>query len=146
MFDINNDPLLGQYKQNQSQIIEEYRRKVETQPTSRTPLWDRVDAEIAPLTDEQKVRVLNDDDYLSKQEQLQQLINEQVLYIVKPYIEQSDKGRQLLNEMFDVVQVAKKKVISETNKEMEVFRKWQEFAKKYPDATYSEFLKTTKKK
>lgn len=146
MFDISNDPLLGQYERNQSQIIEEYRRKVETQSNSRTPLWDRVDAEIAPLTDEQKIKVMNDDDYLSKQEQLQQLINEQVLFIVKPYIEQSDRGRQLLSEMLDVVQVAKKKVISEANKEMEIFRKWQEFAKKHPDATYSEFLKTTKSK
>lgn len=146
MFDINNDPLLSGYQNNQAKIIEEYRRKVETQSTSRTPLWDKIDAEIAPLTDEQKIRVLNDEDYLAKQSELQQIINEQVLMIVKPYVEQSDKGKQLLGEVYDIVQVAKKKAIQETNKEMELFRQWQDFAKKHPEATYAEFLKTTKKK
>jgi hypothetical protein len=146
MFDINNDPLLSGYQNSQAKIIEEYRRKVETQSTSRTPLWDKIDAEIAPLTDEQKIRVLNDEDYLAKQSELQQIINEQVLMIVKPYVEQSERGKQLLGEVYDVVQVAKKKAVQETNKEMELFRQWQDYSRKHPEATYAEFLKNTKKK
>ena len=146
MFDINNDPLLSGYQNNQAKIIEEYRRKVETQSTSRTPLWDKIDAEIAPLTDEQKIRVLNDEEYLAKQSELQQIINEQVLMIVKPYVEQSERGKQLLGEVYDVVQVAKKKAVQETNKEMEFFRQWQDYSRKHPEATYAEFLKNTKKK
>lgn len=146
MFDINNDPLLSGYKSNQSQIVEEYRRKVETQNTSRTPLWDKIDAEIAPLTDEQKIRVLNDDEYLAKQTELQQIINDQVLMMIKPYVEQSERGKHLLSEIYDIVQVAKKKAVQETNKEMEMFRLWQDYSKKHPEATYAEFLKNTKKK
>ena len=146
MFDINNDPLLSGYQSNQAKIIEEYRRKVETQSTSRTPLWDKIDAEIAPLTDEQKIRVLNDEEYLAKQSELQQIINEQVLMIVKPYVEQSERGKQLLGEVYDIVQVAKKKAVQETNKEMELFRQWQDYSRKHPEATYAEFLKNTKKK
>lgn len=146
MFDINNDPLLSGYQNNQAKIIEEYRRKVETQSTSRTPLWDKIDAEIAPLTDEQKIRVLNDEEYLAKQSELQQIINEQVLMIVKPYVEQSERGKQLLGEVYDVVQVAKKKAVQETNKEMELFRQWQDYSRKHPEATYAEFHKNTKKK
>lgn len=145
MFDINNDPLLGGYKNTQSQIIEEYRRKVETQQVSRTPLWDKIDSEIAPLTDEQKMRVYNDDDYLAKQNELQQFIQEQLLLIVKPQIESTERGKKLLSEIYDVVQVTKKKIIQETNKEMEMFRKWQEYSKKHPEATYAEFLSSTKK-
>lgn len=146
MFDINNDPLLGGYKESQSQIIEEYRRKVETQSTSRTPLWDKIDAEIAPLTDEQKVRVYNDSDYKELQNQLQVLVTEQILQIVKPHIEQTDKGKELLGKMYDTVIVSKKQVVAETNKEMEMFRLWQDYSKKHPEATYAEFLKNAKKK
>ena len=53
----DNDPLLGGYQQEHSRLIEEYRRKAEMQG-SRTPLWDKIDAEIAPLTDEQKSHVI----------------------------------------------------------------------------------------
>lgn len=130
MFDINNDPLLGGYKEQQSQIIEEYRRKIETQSTSRTPMWDKIDAEIAPLTDEQKVRVYNDSDYLEIQNQLQVLVSEQILHIVKPYIEQTEKGKELLGKMYDTVIVAKKQVVAEMNKELEEFRKWKAKQKK----------------
>jgi hypothetical protein len=130
MFDINNDPLLGAYKQNQAQIVEEYRRKVETPSFSRTPMWDKIDAEIAPLTDEQKIRVYNDQDYLEVQNQLQVLVNEQILQLVKPYIEQTDKGKELLGKMFDCVVVAKKNAISESNRELEEFRKWKAKQKK----------------
>lgn len=146
MFDINNDPLLGAYKQNQSQIVEEYRRKVETQSSSRTPLWDKIDGEIAPLSEDQKVRVMNDDEYLSLQEQLQVLVSEQILHLIKPQIEATDRGKELLGKIYDCVQVAKKKVIQETNKEMEMFRLWQDYSKKHPEATYAEFLKSVKKK
>lgn len=130
MFDISNDPLLGQYERNQSQIIEEYRRKVETQSTSRTPLWDKIDSEIAPLTEEQKVRVYNDEDYLQVQNELQVLVSEQILQLIKPYIEQSEKGKALLGKMYDCVVVTKKQVVSELNKEMEEFRKWKAKQKK----------------
>jgi hypothetical protein len=90
--------------------------------------------------------VLNDEEYLAKQSELQQIINEQVLMIVKPYVEQSERGKQLLGEVYDVVQVAKKKAVQETNKEMELFRQWQDYSRKHPEATYAEFLKNTKKK
>lgn len=146
MFDINNDPLLGGYKDTQQQIVEEYRRKVETQSTSRTPLWDKIDGEIAPLSEDQKVRVMNDDEYLSLQEQLQVLVSEQILHLVKPHIEATDRGKELLGKIYDCVQVAKKKVIQETNKEIEMFRLWQDYSRKHPEATYSEFLNATKKK
>lgn len=142
---LDNDPLLGNYQQERLQLIEEFRRKSEMQG-SRTPLWDKIDYEIAPLTDEQKKVVSADEDYIAVQAELGQMVQEQMLRMVKPYIEGSEKGKELLNKMYDIAVVAKKKAISETNKEMELFKKWQEYSVANPNATYTEFIKSTKKK
>lgn len=140
----NNDPLLDGFQQQRSQLIEEYRRKVEMQG-SRTPLWDKIDNEIAPLTDEQKRVVFEDEDYKSVQVELGQMVQEQILRIVKPQIEGTEKGKELLSKVYDIAVLAKKKAISETNKEMELFKRWQSYSVAHPEATYAEFIKSTKK-
>lgn len=141
----DNDPLLGGYQQEHSRLIEEYRRKAEMQG-SRTPLWDKIDAEIAPLTEEQKRAVFADEEYVAIQAELGQLVQEQILRIVKPQIEGTEKGRELLGKVYDIAVVAKKKAIAETSKEMELFKRWQAYSVAHPDATYSEFMKSTKVK
>ena len=141
----DNDPLLGGYQQEHSRLMEEYRRKAELQG-SRTPLWDKIDAEIAPLTEEQKRAVFADEEYIAIQAELGQLVQEQILRIVKPQIEGTEKGRELLGKVYDIAVVAKKKAIAETSKEMELFKRWQAYSVAHPDATYSEFMKSTKVK
>jgi hypothetical protein len=141
----DNDPLLGGYQQEHSRLIEEYRRKAELQG-SRTPLWDKIDAEMAPLTEEQKKVVFADEEYIAIQAELGQLVQEQILRIVKPQIEGTEKGRELLGKVYDIAVVAKKKAIAETSKEMELFKRWQAYSVAHPDATYSEFMKSTKVK
>jgi hypothetical protein len=141
----DNDPLLGGYQQEHSRLIEEYRRKAELQG-SRTPLWDKIDAEIAPLTEEQKRAVYADEEYIAIQAELGQLVQEQILRIVKPQIEGTEKGRELLGKVYDIAVVAKKKAIAETSKEMELFKRWQAYSVAHPDATYSEFMKSIKVK
>lgn len=140
----NNDPLLDGFQEQRSQLIEEYRRKVEMQG-SRTPLWDKIDNEIAPLTDEQKRVVFDDEDYKAIQVELGQMVQEQILKIVKPQIEGTERGKELLSKVYDIAVVAKKKAISETNKEMELFKRWQSYSVAHPEATYAEFIKSTKK-
>lgn len=139
----NNDPLLDGFQQQRSQLIEEYRRKVEMQG-SRTPLWDKIDNEIAPLTDEQKKIVFNDEEYQQAQLELSTMVQEYLLRLVKPHIEGSENGRKLLSKVYDITIVAKKKAINESNKEMELFKQWQVYSTSHPDSTYSDFIKTLK--
>lgn len=139
-----NDPLLGNYRNTQAQLIDEYKRRIETQ-TSRTPLWDKIDSEISPLTDEQKKIVFSDEEYQSVQLELSSMVQEQLLRLVKPQIEGSENGRKLLSKVYDITIVAKKKAISESNKEMELFKQWQTYSTSHPDSTYSDFLKSIKR-
>lgn len=142
---INNDPLLGGFQQERSQLIEEYRRKVEFQG-SRTPYWDKIDAEISSLTDEQKRVVYEDMDYISTQQELAQMVQEQLLKIVKPQIEGSENGQKLLQRVYDATVTAKKRAIQETTKEMEMFKQWQAYSVSHPEATYQEFINAVSKK
>ena len=141
---INNDPLLGNFQQERSQILEEYRRKIEY-PQSRNPIWDKIDAEVSALTDDQKKLFVEDEDYKVVQDELAVKIQEQILQLVKPRIEATEDGQKLLQRMYDVVVTTKKKVISETNKEMEIFKQWQNYSVSHPEATYQQFIEAIKK-
>lgn len=136
---INNDPLLGNYQQERAQLFEEYRRKIDY-PQGRTPIWDKIDAEVSALTDSQKQLLLEDEDYKAVQNELAVKIQEQILQIVKPRIEATEEGQKLLQKVYDTAVVAKKKVVAESNKEMEMFKQWQAYSVAHPEATYQQFV------
>lgn len=142
---INNDPLLGNYQQERSQLIEEYRRKIDY-PQGRTPIWDKIDAEVSALTDSQRQSLMEDEDYKAVQNELAVKIQEQILQIVKPRIEATEDGQKLLQRVYDAAVVAKKKVVAESNKEMEIFRQWQAYSVAHPEATYQQFVNAVTKK
>ena len=48
------------------------------------------------------------------------MVQQQILNIIKPYIESNDKGKELLAKAYDITVMAKKKAIAETNKDMEM--------------------------
>lgn len=142
---INNDPLLGNYQQERSQLIEEYRRKIDY-PQGRTPIWDKIDAEVSALTDLQRQSLMEDEDYKAVQGELAVKIQEHLLQLVKPRIEASEDGHKLLQKVYDVAVVAKKKVVAESNKEMEIFKQWQAYSVAHPEATYQQFMSVITKK
>lgn len=142
---INNDPLLGNYQQERAQLIEEYRRKVDY-PQGRTPIWDKIDAEVSALTDSQKQLLIEDEDYKAAQNELAIKIQEHILQLVKPRIEATEDGQKLLQKVYDAAIVAKKKVVAESNKEMEMFKQWQTYSVSHPEATYQQFVEAISKK
>lgn len=56
-------------------------------------------------------------------------------------IENTPEGKELLSHQLKVVKRLKNKIIDETNREMEMFRKFREFSKQHPEVTYEEFIK-----
>lgn len=47
----------------------------------------------------------------------------------------------LLQRQLKIVRSLKSKIIQDTNREMEMFRKFREFSKAHPEVTYDEFIK-----
>lgn len=156
---LGGDPLLGSSiignsLDEQLQMIERYKQNLEVakqlkqqtqvvqQPiTVQKLIWDDIDAEIEPMTNEQKSKLLQDEDYVETYTKIQSMINSEILNLVKGRIENTPEGKELLSHQLKIVKRLKNKIIDETNREMEMFRKFREFSKQHPEVTYEEFIK-----
>ena len=132
----------------QIQKMEAYRQRLkqmkETQQVQSKPkqlIWDEIDSEINPMSSEQRNRLLQDPDYVEIYNELQSIVQNELLNLVKSRIESTDKGKELLTKQLKIVKKLKTKIISDTNQEMELFRKFKEYSKTHPNTSYEEFLK-----
>lgn len=132
----------------QIQKMEAYRQRLkqmkETQQVQSKPkqlIWDEIDSEINPMSSEQRNRLLQDPDYVEIYNELQSIVQNELLNLVKCRIESTDKGKELLAKQLKIVKKLKTKIISDTNQEMELFRKFKEYSKTHPNTSYEEFLK-----
>lgn len=132
--------LLEKYKQN----LEAAKRMKQQQVQPAVPqklIWDEVDAEINPMSDEQKNMLFQDEDYVDTYTKIQNMVQMEILNLVKSRIESTPEGKELLQNQLKIVKKLKGKIIQETNREMEMFRKFREFSKQHPEVTYEEFIK-----
>lgn len=130
----------------QIQKMEAYRNKLRqlqnmSQPKKKL-VWDEIDAEVIPMTEEQKMKLYSDEDYVTVYNQLQNIVQAELLNLVKEKIESTSEGKDLLERQLKIVRKLKGKIIDETNREMELFRKFKEFSKTNPGITYEEFVKS----
>lgn len=134
----------------QIQRMEAYRQKLkqlresqqQPQPVQQRQLvWDEIDAEIAPMSNEQKSRLLQDADYVDTYNELQSIVQSELLNLVKGKIESTERGKELLSKQLKIVKRLKTKIIDDTNREMELFKKFKEYSKEHPNASYEEFIK-----
>lgn len=137
--------LLERYKQN-LEAAKQMKQQIQPQTTQAVPvqksIWDDIDAEVEPMTEEQKSRLFQDDDYVETYTKIQNMVNAEILNLVKSRIESTQEGKELLSHQLKTVERLKSKIIDETNREMEMFRKFREFSKQHPEVTYEEFIKS----
>lgn len=129
----------------QIQKMEMYKQKLKQMQMSQQPqklIWDDIDAEVTPMSDEQKARLLQDIEYAEVYNELQVMVQNEILNLVKGRIESTERGRELLSKQLRIVRKLKNKIISDTNREMELFNKFREFSKTNPSVTYEEFIKS----
>ena len=134
----------------QIQRMEAYRQKLkqlresqqQPQPVQQRQLvWDEIDAEIAPMSNEQKSRLLQDADYVDTYNELQSIVQSELLNLVKGRIESTERGKELLSKQLKIVKRLKTKIIDDTNREMELFKKFKEYSKEHPNTSCEEFIK-----
>lgn len=94
------DPLLGNSMvgnslDEQLQLIEKYKQNLEAakqlrqqvqpvqQPVPQRMIWDEIDAEISPMTDEQKTRMLQDEDYVDTYTKIQEIVESAIVFWFK---------------------------------------------------------------
>lgn len=150
---IGGDPLLG----TQGYNIEEQLRQLElrrqslesmkqlnSQAIPQTVIWNEIDAEIKVLTPAQIQKLFENEEYVKIYSRIQELVNAEILNLVKYKIESSNEGNQLLKNQLDILKKLKTKIIEDTDREVALFKQFKEFSKTNPSVTYDEFLKAIK--
>lgn len=131
----------------QIQNMENYRNKLQQlkslqmQQTSVKLIWDDIDTEVRPMTEEQKKRMFDDSEYMETYIKLNEMVQNELLNLVKAKIENTQEGKDLLSQQLRIVKRLKTDIINETNREMEMFKKFKDFSKLNPGVTYEEFIK-----
>ena len=77
--------LLERYKQN-LEAAKQMKQQIQPQTTQAVPvqklIWDDIDAEVEPMTEEQKSRLFQDDDYVETYTKIQNMVNAEILIIL----------------------------------------------------------------
>lgn len=131
--------LLERYKQN-LEAAKQMKQQMQASPQQKL-IWDEIDAEVNPMSEEQKNMLFQDEDYLDTYNKIQNLVQNEILNLVKVRIESTQEGKELLQSQLKIIKRLKGKIIQETNREMEMFRRFREFSKSNPEVTYEEFIK-----
>lgn len=106
-------------------------------------IWDEVDAELLPMSNEQKDRLFDDEEYVQTYTRIQSMVQAEILNLVKGRIEGTPEGKELLQNQLKIVKRLKSKIIDDTNREMEIFKRFKEYSKAHPGVTYEEFIKAS---
>ena len=148
---IGGDPLLtstnGYNIEEQLRQLEARKQALESmkqlnpQAMPTSVIWNEIDTEVKVLSQEQLQKLFENEDYVRIYVRIQELVNAEILNLVKPRIESTPEGRQLLQEQLNLVRKMKPKIVEDTNREVELFRRFREFSKTNPDVTYEEFIK-----
>lgn len=155
-FGNTNDPLLNyderDYQKDLDNQIARLKRLKEQMSVPREQpqapqkdLWADIDREVSSLTDEQKAILSNDDVYISIENELNILIQQELINSVKYKVANTPRGKELLERHIANLKAKKENIIKESNKEMELFKKFQIAAQSNPQLTYAEFIKSLNK-
>lgn len=74
------------------------------------------------------------------------LVQEALVNSVKNVIENSEIGNKLLTQQLNLIKTNKDKIIAESNRELETFKKFQIAAQANPNLTYKEFCENINNK
>lgn len=156
------DPLLNgeslsdqiQYLENQKRVLEARQQQIKQaangqqlpvqQTQAKISVWDLIDAEIEPLTIDQREALSQNEEYVNNYNSLQSMVQAEVLNLVRANIENSPEGKALLDNQLKLVKTLKTGIVEMSQREMQLFNAFKEASAKNPNLTYEEFIKSIK--
>ena len=147
MYPVNQVFLGGGSNDIESQIrqLEEYRKRLQSLEISGSSLWNTIDNEVSSLDDRKRNLIMQDTEYVNVYNNIQMMVHNELLNLVKAKIEASEQGRKLLEKQLESLRKARQRIEEKDNKDMELFNKFKEFSKANPNVTYEQFIKNEMK-
>lgn len=143
-----NDPLLGNRRsleqlERQNEMYAQKLQDLKNMPIhnapqrSSTPLWDEIDKIVSSLNEQEKAVLTNNKEYYENSVAIQEMVNAEILTLVKGRIEASPDGKAILEQQLSFVKRMSKAAKEETAKRDAMFR---EYMTEYSNMTWQEFI------
>lgn len=108
------------------------------QPQSQSPVWDEVDTLWDGMTDKEREIIASTEEFQESSNQITMILNEQYMAMMRPVVEQSQAGKDALDNHLTMLKRLRKSAQKEADAEMDDFREYKE---KYSDMPYAEYQK-----
>lgn len=154
-FFLNNDPTLGgstfdakiaelqQAQQMLEQQKQMYERQVGQQPAnvhpqSQSPVWDEVDSIWDEMSDKERELIASSEEFQESSNTITAILNQQYMSMMRPAVEQSQAGKDALDNHLTLLKRLRKSAQKEADAELDDFKEYKE---KYSDMPYAEYQK-----
>ncbi len=106
-------------------------------------IWNKIDNEVSNI-DKYIIETLNNDEtYKSINTQLQTIVQQELLYLVRDKVESRQDGKELLEKQLQVIKQIKSNASEKRNKDIDLFNRFKEYSRIHPETTYEQFLTKT---
>lgn len=106
-------------------------------------LWTKIDAEVANIDKYTSDALSSDENYKTINTQLQSIVQQELLFLVRDKVEQREDGKQLLEKQLQIIKQIKSNVSDKRNKDIDLFNRFKEYSRIHPETTYEQFLTKT---
>lgn len=105
--------------------------------------WVKIDNEVANVDKYTSDALASDENYKSINTQLQNIIQQELLFLVRDKVEQREDGKKLLEKQLQIIKQIKSNVSDKRNKDIDLFNRFKEYSRLHPETTYEQFLTKT---
>ena len=141
--DINNiDSQIAQLTQLRQKTLDIYNKNVAVNNVNQDSIWSKIDKEIVDCDKYVLEQISRDENYITINNQLNSIVQQELLLLVKQNVENREDGKKLLEKQLEIVKSIKSKSKESREEEILLFNKFKEYSKLHPNTTYEEFLKS----
>ena len=141
--DINNiDSQIAQLTQLRQKTLDIYNKNVAINNVNQDSIWYKIDKEIVDCDKYVLEQISKDENYIATNNQLNTIVQQELLLLVKQNVENREDGKKLLEKQLEIVKSIKSKSKESREEEILLFNKFKEYSKLHPNTTYEEFLKS----
>lgn len=119
-----------------------YEQHIAQQPTqqnkSQSPVWDEVDALWDGMTEKEREIIASTEEFQESSNHITMILNEQYMAMMRPVVEQSQAGKDALDNHLTLLKRLRKSAQKEADAELDDFKEYKE---KYSDMPYAEYKK-----
>lgn len=134
--------------ESQIQMLEFQKKRLQqlsaqAQATPQKFIWDDIEAEVNPLSEEQREKLMQNEDYMNNYSRIQSLVQHELINLIKGKLESTQEGKDLLSAQLKLTKKLKGHIIEDTQREMQTFKRFKEYSRSHPEVTYEEFIKAS---